>query len=218
MSLDDEPLPPSVLHPYTGGHTVVYGGYVWELCPDHPKANQFGFVQQHRLVVERRTGRYLSSRLHVHHIDENKTHNASSNLVALTRSEHRREHCRRDRERTYGDELTREAVEQALREGGVRGAARALDCHTQTIRNNFPELVDLYRRKTPVRVDSPEVAEMLRPFAASDQYGYREAQEATGLYWQTILRICQRHDIEWVKKAPVFVGHRGRPRKSTHPA
>ena len=37
-------LPQSVLHPYTGGHTVEYGGYLWELCPSHKNANQLGFV------------------------------------------------------------------------------------------------------------------------------------------------------------------------------
>ena len=53
---------------YTGGHTkTLKSGYVLEYCPDHPACNARGYVPQHRLVMERHLGRYLTGRERVHH-------------------------------------------------------------------------------------------------------------------------------------------------------
>lgn len=47
----------------------------------------------HRVIAERRAGRKLSRREHVHHIDERKTNNSASNLEVLTINEHARIHA-----------------------------------------------------------------------------------------------------------------------------
>ena len=151
------PLPPSVLHPYMGGHTVIYYGYLYELCPAHPFANRWGFVRQHRLVLERHLGYYLDKDLVVHHIDGDKLNNNLSNLVALTKSEHMKQH-REEKCRKHFPEITYETLEQALQKfGGIKPAARYFGCDPQTLRNYYPDLTKLYQRKSPVKIDDEDV-------------------------------------------------------------
>jgi len=61
-------------------------GYIME-------KTEHGWIQQHRLVVERHTGRKLRDDELVHHIDENKHNNVISNLVIETWGAHTRRHC-----------------------------------------------------------------------------------------------------------------------------
>lgn len=201
-----KPLPKSVLLPYTGGHTVIYGNYVFELCPDHPKANPFGFVPQHRLVLERHLGRYLSSQEQVHHIDLNPLNNDISNLQILTRAEHLAIHRQIEREQKYPP-LSREIVADALANGGLKAAANALGCHTETIRNNFPDLVEPYKRKSPANLDLDSWVDKVKPLAADENIGYREAVAILGISYMSIVRICQRNNIQWVKKSKVGEVH-----------
>lgn len=67
-------------------------GYIWIRQPDHPFAKSNGFVQEHRLVVEARLGRFLQPEEIVHHDDENPANNADSNLILTDRPEHARIH------------------------------------------------------------------------------------------------------------------------------
>jgi hypothetical protein len=199
MSQKRQALPKSVLTPYTGGHTVLHGPYIFELCPDHPKANPFGFVAQHRLVVERHLGYYLAPGLQVHHRDEVKTNNALSNLQAVTRAEHRRIHGRLAREKRTGP-LSRETVRQALQSGGLKKAASQLGMHTQTIRNLFPDLVAPYKRRSPVRIDDPVTIAKVLAVAPNDKKSYRDVALETGISYMTARRICERAGVPWNPK------------------
>lgn len=195
-------LPQSVLVPYTGGYTVNYGGYLYELCPFHPKANPFGFVPQHRLVLERHLGRFLKSDEQVHHIDENPLNNDIENLVVLSRSAHFRLHRQKEFESRHNP-LTADLVKKALANGGLKAAARSLGCHTETIRNNYPELVAPYKRKSPAKLDDPAWVEKLRALAADENVGYREAAALLGISAESIGHILKRNSIEWVRKSKV---------------
>ena len=77
-------------HNWKGG-TFISHGYVWEYASEHPR-NQKGYVQQHRLVMERHLGRQLSHQEDVHHINGDKADNRVENLVILTRSKHMSQH------------------------------------------------------------------------------------------------------------------------------
>jgi hypothetical protein len=67
-------------------HGLISGIYI--PSPDHPNANQQGYVYEHRLVVEENIGRYLKPDEIVHHIDLDPTNNKIDNLLVLDSSEH----------------------------------------------------------------------------------------------------------------------------------
>lgn len=70
-------------------------GYVYFIDHSHPLASgNSGRVYFHRHIVSIREGRWLSSDEHVHHIDENKLNNESSNLIILSNSGHARMHVK----------------------------------------------------------------------------------------------------------------------------
>lgn len=212
MSQKRLPLPQSVQAPYTGGHTVKYGGYIFELCPDHPKANPFGFVPQHRLVVEREQGFFLLSAEHVHHKDERKANNNLDNLQVLSRSEHMKLHRQMTRESKTGP-LVRDAVRQALQQGGLKKAAAALGVHTETIRNLYPDLVAPYKRRAPTRIDDPEAIAKVLAVAPNDKKSYKDVTAETGISYRTVQRICERNGIPWTPKT--VENRPGRPPSSS---
>ena len=76
-------------HPkWKGGRRFNSYGYILIHSPDHPYRNNDNCVLEHRLIMERKIGRYLTSKDHVHHINGNITDNRVENLELMTRSQH----------------------------------------------------------------------------------------------------------------------------------
>jgi hypothetical protein len=59
-------------------------GYRFLLKPEHPRASDKGYVQEHRLVMEESLGRYLTKKERVHHLNGIKTDNRIDNLQLLS--------------------------------------------------------------------------------------------------------------------------------------
>lgn len=61
-------------------------GYIYCKCPTYP--NKSKLVFEHRLVMEKHLGRYLSVEEDVHHINGIKTDNRIENLTVMNKKEH----------------------------------------------------------------------------------------------------------------------------------
>jgi len=57
---------------WKGGRTQDTRGYMFILSPDHPQANKFGYVRQHRIRAEKAIGRILPLKHPVHHHSKNE--------------------------------------------------------------------------------------------------------------------------------------------------
>jgi len=70
---------------WKGGRFIHASGYVMVWCPDHPSRQNTtkAHVQEHRLVVEKALGRYLTAKEVVHHVNENKIDNRLINLMVF---------------------------------------------------------------------------------------------------------------------------------------
>lgn len=70
------------------GKTTNKLGYVLIYKPNHPHAMKSGYVLEHRLVMEKKLGRYLKRNEIVHHINFNKGDNRIKNLQLTNKKEH----------------------------------------------------------------------------------------------------------------------------------
>lgn len=85
---------PYVPSRYMGGYTTSNpAGYILQYAPTHPHAHQSGCMFQHRLVMERKLGRFLKRTERVHHIDEDVSNNDPDNLKLYeSQADHIHEH------------------------------------------------------------------------------------------------------------------------------
>lgn len=83
---DPHSLPGEHNPAWKGGRQIDKDGYVLIHRPDHPRATSHGYVREHRLVMERVLGRYLTPEEVVHHRDGNKQHNDPENLQVFARN------------------------------------------------------------------------------------------------------------------------------------
>lgn len=65
---------------WNGGKTTDANGYKLVLVRDHPHSNRYGYVREHRLVMEFMLARLLTSEEVVHHRDGNRSNNVTGNL------------------------------------------------------------------------------------------------------------------------------------------
>jgi len=74
---------------WKGGKRKKLDGYIAVLIPEHPLANCDGCVAEHRLVMEKKLGRYLLPKEEIHHINAIRDDNRIENLILFAnRAEH----------------------------------------------------------------------------------------------------------------------------------
>ena len=84
---------------WNGGRSTTQHGYIEIRAPEHPHANNKGYIMEHRLVMEKSIGRYLTKDEIVHHLNQIKSDNRIENLQLLLRADHTVLH---NKERIYG--------------------------------------------------------------------------------------------------------------------
>jgi uncharacterized protein (DUF1330 family) len=72
---------------WKGGRQVTDSGYILLFSPNHPFAHK-RYVKEHRLVMEKHLGRYLTKDEVVHHINGVRDDNRIENLHLMTNSSH----------------------------------------------------------------------------------------------------------------------------------
>ena len=118
---------------YRGGYTTKRGnGYIREYNPLHPRADCRGLVAQHRLVMERHLGRFLSRKEVVHHIDGNKQNNHIDNLeLFASQAEHMSHEQRTSRKAPCYDPNVVDRVRRLAEDPTV--SMKSLDLSNNTI-------------------------------------------------------------------------------------
>ncbi len=80
-------------HPnWNGGRTIHGKGYIMILSPNHPRANNKGYVMEAILIAEKALGKYLPLGAVVHHV--NSTTNSGPLVVCQNKSYHTILHLR----------------------------------------------------------------------------------------------------------------------------
>ena len=84
---DNSPISGEKNYNWKGGTTRVQG-YIYQKKPKHPFCNGGGYVMQHRLVMEKKIGRYLTTNEEVHHRNGIKDDNRIENLEIVVKNKH----------------------------------------------------------------------------------------------------------------------------------
>ena len=72
---------------------IIKKGYKRVLLPEHPRADNKGYVREHILIMEKHIGRYISYPEVIHHKNNDKLNNDISNLeLFATHKDHMQMH------------------------------------------------------------------------------------------------------------------------------
>lgn len=128
-------------HPlWKGGRLETPGWYVRVRMPEHPRADSWGCVYEHVLVVEAALGKPLPEGVEIHHVNGDRSDNRPRNLIACeSLAYHRLLHVRQRALAACGHAIWRRCNHcgewdrpSALYSRGTRSWHRA--CHAEHMR------------------------------------------------------------------------------------
>ena len=139
-------------------------GYFYIKQPEHPKANNSGWILLHVYLLEKKLGRYLTDEEEGHHKNEIRTDNSDENLEVINKREHQRLHClKRDfpraskyrwvrynkTNRNWQARVTRDGIEYTAvcsteLEAAIKADEIALKLHGPSAKFNFPTGIEKY--------------------------------------------------------------------------
>jgi len=89
-------------NPNWKGGKIILEGYIYIYKPDHPFANNRGYVPEHRLVMEKHLGRVLSPAEKVHHKNHERADNRLENLMLCPNDSYHKKHFHKAKRDTQG--------------------------------------------------------------------------------------------------------------------
>ncbi len=102
---------------WKGGQFTDGDGYIRVLMPEHPRANNNGYVRRSHLVAEKILGRYLHPEEITHHENEIRDDDNPGNIKVTTQSKHRTLHNKqneKNKKRNKLGQYIKEANHQLL--------------------------------------------------------------------------------------------------------
>lgn len=118
------------------------------------------------------------------------------------------------------DSLTEADVNAALEGRSLQQACRFLQVDISSLRAKVPNLLLPRMRTRPKALDQLSLLQRVRDLAGDSTVSWPQAATALGISPSSLVRICRKHDVEWVGRAVPRHGirHRnGRPSKSKDP-
>lgn len=101
-------------NPSWKGGRRIQNGRSFLLMPEHPGADQNGYVLEYRWIMEKHLGRFLEAEEVVHHINGDSMDNRIENLMLLKNTgEHSRLHQAQNRSFLKGSDLNETASTQS---------------------------------------------------------------------------------------------------------
>lgn len=73
---------------WNGGRIKNSNGYIFIVKREHPLSSKHGYVLEHRLVMEKKLGRYLTPEETIHHINGIRDDNREENLCLINGKNH----------------------------------------------------------------------------------------------------------------------------------
>lgn len=84
----------NIIHKNRKGWYINEQGYKILFIPEYPNTDKQGRIREHRYVMEKYLGRYLTADEHIHHINRDKLDNRIENLQIISNSQHISNHMK----------------------------------------------------------------------------------------------------------------------------